>query len=149
MNCKTDKTNSVSDCAGGTHTFKPANPKPFRDLKGQEYTLDLIQTRDWSQENNSSIHRESFYKAENGVPLKVRIHIDSYAFQSSAKVEMLTPDGWKSLNSIPYPEMSATKRKVNFYSDKSKITPSLDEDEANLLATARELIKHFQNQPED
>ena len=72
--------------------------------------------------------------------LKVNIDRDIYDFQSSARTEMLTPEGWKFLYSIPYPEMETSIHNCSKY-NKPECESFMKKDEERLIGMSTILLE--------
>jgi len=90
-------------------------------------------------EGSQSYEYHALY-AHGKFTLKLEIDKDSYDFQSSARTEMLTPDGWKLLYYIPYPEMEAVIHDCSKY-NKPECELYMKKDEERLIGMSTILLQ--------
>lgn len=97
----------------------------------------LMTTRTWN--SGQSLNRESYYHY-NGRALRVLIHADtSYAEQSRAHADFLTPGGWQEVYRLPYPDLAS--QKVSAYgSNPDPMREALNSDERLMLSFAQKLL---------
>lgn len=106
---------------------------------------NLIHRQTWLDKSGQSIKMESFWKVGE-LALHVEIIRNTYDFQSSAVIYKMTPNGWKPVASIPFPNMASLalsvgdRRTMNSESLNLYAVETMMQDESKLLELALAIL---------
>lgn len=75
--------------------------------------------------------------SDNGYKFKINIRVNSYVFQSRAKIELWTASGWVDIYTVPGELM---KTKASYADRKIATSKAFDEDRAQLLLVAKKVV---------